>query len=204
MELQGFRMTRIFVASKEQHFGNLLKKPGQVLLTPGQYQLLGARIVVFLKEISALLLVPIHTKLEEEPRGGATRLEVEYGMALIQIMLEVAYRFYNNTISLEGRIYKTTILLVEFWWWVHGKADYIMKVITQEVELYEGSGGRLVNYHKILQDADIWSDKMLFNHPAYAAMRCSGQGFITLDQLLSSTELGTLTCNKWHSTKKQL
>jgi hypothetical protein len=46
MELQGLRMTRISVASEEQKFGNLLKKPGQVLLTPGQYRLLGARIVV--------------------------------------------------------------------------------------------------------------------------------------------------------------
>jgi hypothetical protein len=121
-------MTRISVAYGDQYFGNLLKKPGQVLLTPGQYQLLGARIVVFLKEISELPLLPIYTKLEEEPRGGARRLEVEYGMALIQYMLEVARGFYNNTISLEGRTNKTAILLVEFWWWLHRKADYIMKV----------------------------------------------------------------------------
>jgi hypothetical protein len=95
MDLLGLRMTRIFVASEEQHFENLLKKPGQVLLTPGQYRLLGARIVVLLKEISELLLLPIHTKLEDEARGGATRLEVEYGMALIEYMLKVARGFYN-------------------------------------------------------------------------------------------------------------
>jgi hypothetical protein len=34
---------------------------------------------------------------------------------------------------------------------------------------------------------------MLFNHLAFAAMRCSDQDFVTLDQLLSSTELGSLT-----------
>jgi hypothetical protein len=54
-------------------------------------------------------------------------------------------------------------------------------------------GGGLVSYRKILQDAGVWSDRMLFNHLAYAAMRCSDQGFVTLDQSLSSTELGTLT-----------
>jgi hypothetical protein len=96
MELQGLRMTRIFVASEEQHFGNLLKKPRQVLLTPGQYRLPGARIVVLLKEISELPLLPTHTKIEEEAWGGATRLEVEYGMALLEYMLEVARGFYNK------------------------------------------------------------------------------------------------------------
>jgi hypothetical protein len=194
MELQGLRMTRISVASEEQHFGNLLKKPGQVLLTPGHYRLLGARIVVLLKEISELPLLPIHTKLEEEARGGATRLEVEYGMALIEYMLEVARGFYNNTISLEGRTNKTAILLVEFWWWLRRKADYMMKVDNdRRLNCTRVPGGGLVNYRKILQDADVWSDRMLFNHLAYAAMRCSDQSFVTLDQLLSSTELGTLT-----------
>jgi hypothetical protein len=33
--------------------------------------------------------------------------------------------------------------------------------------------GGLVSYCKILQDADVWIDRMLFNHLAYAAMRCS-------------------------------
>jgi hypothetical protein len=32
---------------------------------------------------------------------------------------------------------------------------------------------------------------MLFNHLAYATMRNSDQGFETLDQLLSSVEIGT-------------
>jgi hypothetical protein len=84
------------------------------LLTPGQYRLLGARIVVLLKEISELPLLPIHTKIEEEARGGTTRLEVEYGMALLEYMLEVARGFYDNTISLEGRTNRTAILLLNF------------------------------------------------------------------------------------------
>jgi hypothetical protein len=89
--------------------------------------LLGARIVVLLKEISEPPMLPIHTKLEDEARGGATRLEVEYGMALIEYMLEVARGFYDNTISLEGRTNKTAIVLVEVWWWLHRKADYMIK-----------------------------------------------------------------------------
>jgi hypothetical protein len=32
---------------------------------------------------------------------------------------------------------------------------------------------------------------LLFNHPAYAAMRCTNQGFITLGQLLFSDKIGT-------------
>jgi hypothetical protein len=56
LELQGLQMARIFVANEDRHSGNLLRKPGQVLLTPGQFRLLGARIVVLLKEISELPL----------------------------------------------------------------------------------------------------------------------------------------------------
>ena len=154
--------------------------------------MLGARIVVLLKEISELPLLPIHTRLEAEPLGEATRLEVEYGIALIEYMLEVARGFYNNTISLEGRTNKTAILLVEFWWWLHRKAEYVMRVDhDRKRNCTRIPGGNLVSYRKILQDADVWSDRMLFNHLAYAAMRCSDQGFVTLDQLLSSIELGT-------------
>jgi hypothetical protein len=194
MKLQGLRMTRISVASEEQHFGNLLKKLGQVLLTPGQYRLLGARIVVLLKEISKLPMLPIHTKLEEEAWDGATHLEVEYGMALLEYMLKVARGFYNNTISLEGRTNKTAILLVNCWWCLHRKADYMMKVdIDRRLNCTRVPEGGLVSYRKILHDADVWSYRMLFNHLAYAPMRCSDQGFVPLDQLLSSTELGTMT-----------
>jgi hypothetical protein len=151
-------------------------------------------MVVLLKEISELPLLTIHTKIEEEARGGATRLEVEYGMALIEYMLEVARGFYNNTISLEGRTNKTAILLVEFWWWLRRKADYMMKANSdRRLNCTKVPGGGLVSYRKILQDADVWSDTMLFNHLAYAAMRCSDQAFVTLDQLLSSNELGTMT-----------
>jgi ribosome-binding ATPase YchF (GTP1/OBG family) len=32
---------------------------------------------------------------------------------------------------------------------------------------------------------------MLFNHLTYAAMRCTNQGFVTLDQLLGSIEIET-------------
>jgi hypothetical protein len=56
LELQGLQMALNYVANKDTHFGNLLRKPGQVLLTPGRYRLLGARIVVLLKEISELSL----------------------------------------------------------------------------------------------------------------------------------------------------
>jgi hypothetical protein len=63
--------------------------------------LLGARIVVLLEGISGLPLLPIHTRPGPEALGEATRLEVEYGLALMGYMLEVARGFYNNTISLE-------------------------------------------------------------------------------------------------------
>jgi hypothetical protein len=81
--------------------------------------LFGARIVVLLEEISELPLLPVCSKPETDTLGEATRLKVEYGLALIEYMLEVACGFYNNTISLEGRTNKTAILLVEFWWWLH-------------------------------------------------------------------------------------
>jgi hypothetical protein len=51
-------------------------------------------------------------------------------------------------------------------------------------------GGTFVSYRRILGNADAWSERMLFNHLAFAAMRCSVQGFITVDQLL---------CNGWTS-----
>jgi hypothetical protein len=153
--------------------------------------LLGARIVVLLKEVSELPLVPIHTRSEAEPLGEEARLEVEYGLALIGYMLEVARGFYDNTISLEGRTSKTSILLVEFWWWLHRKAEYVMRGdYDRKRSGMRIPGGDFVGYRKILRDANIWSDYTLFNHLAYAAMRCSDQGFVTLDQLLSSVELG--------------
>jgi hypothetical protein len=57
IELQGLQMARILVANGGKHCGNLLRKPGQVLLTPGQFRMLGARIIVLLKEISELPLL---------------------------------------------------------------------------------------------------------------------------------------------------
>jgi hypothetical protein len=104
LELQGLQMARISVANEDRYVGNLLRKPGQVLLTPGQYRLLGARIVVLL--VSELPLLPIHAKLEADPLCETTRLELEYGIALFGYMLEVARGFYDNTISLEGRTNK--------------------------------------------------------------------------------------------------
>jgi hypothetical protein len=191
IELQGLQMARISAANESMHFGNLLRKPGHVLLTPGQYKLLGARIVVLLKEISELPLLPIYALTEEKPLGEATKLEVEYRIALIEYMLEVARGFYNNTISLEGRTNQTATLLVEFWWWVHRKAEYVMRLEPdRKRNCARIPGGSFVSYRKILQDADVWSEKQLFNHLAYAAMRCSDQGYVTLDQLLSPIELG--------------
>jgi hypothetical protein len=35
IELQGLQMARISAANESKHFGNLLRKPGQVLFTPG-------------------------------------------------------------------------------------------------------------------------------------------------------------------------
>jgi hypothetical protein len=84
LELQSLQMARISVAQRDLHFGNLLTKPGQVLLTPAKYRLLGARIVVLLEEISELPLLPVCSKPETDTLGEATRLEVEYGLALIE------------------------------------------------------------------------------------------------------------------------
>jgi hypothetical protein len=36
--------------------------------------------------------------------------------------------FYDNTVSLEGRTNKTATMLVEFWWWLHRKEDYVMRI----------------------------------------------------------------------------
>jgi hypothetical protein len=72
-------MARISVANEDRHFGNLLRKPGQVLLTLGQYRLLGARIVVLLKEISELPLLPIHAKLEADPLCETRGLSLSTG-----------------------------------------------------------------------------------------------------------------------------
>jgi hypothetical protein len=159
---------------------------------PGQYKLLGARIVVLLKAISELPLLHIYPRPGTEALGEASRLEVEYGLALIGYMLEVACGYYYNTISLEERANKAAILLVEFWWWLHRKADYMERVEQDRKRDHPRvSGASLVSHHKILHDADIWSDKMLFNHLAYAAMGCSDQGFVTLDHLLSPVEIGS-------------
>jgi hypothetical protein len=154
--------------------------------------LFGARIVVLLEEISELPLLPVCSKPETDTLGEATRLEVEYGLALIEYMLEVACGFYNNMISLEGRTNKTAILLVEFWWWLHRKADYILRTDLGKRDDYPRvPGASLVSYRRMLHDANEWSGKMLFNHLTYAAMRCTDQGLVILDQLLGSIEIGT-------------
>jgi hypothetical protein len=115
LQLQSLQMARISVAQRDLHFGNLLARPGQLLMTPTHYRLLGARIIVSLQDISELPLLPIYSRPENDRLGEATRLEVEYGLALIEYMLEVARGYYNNTISLEGKTNKTAILFVEFW-----------------------------------------------------------------------------------------
>jgi hypothetical protein len=161
-------------------------------MTPAHYRLLGARIVVLLQDISELPLLPVCSRPETDTLGETTRLEVEYGLALIEYMLEVARGFYNNTISLEGKIVKTAILFVQFWWWLHRKADCLLRTDLGEREKYPRvPGSSLVSFCRILRDANDWSGRLLFNHLAYAAMRCSNQGFITLGQLLSSDKIGT-------------
>jgi hypothetical protein len=185
LELQSLQMAGISVAQRDLHFENLLARPGQVLMTPAHYRLLGARIVVLLQNISELPLLSVSSRPETDTLGEATRLEVEYRLAVIEYMLEVARGFYNNTISLEGKANKTAILFVEFWWWLHRKADYLLRTDLGKRENYPRvPGSSLVSFHRILQDANDWSGRLLFNHLAYAAMRCTDQGFITLSQLL--------------------
>jgi hypothetical protein len=162
------------------------------LLTPAKYRLFGARIVVLVEEISELPLLPVCSKPETDTLGEAARLEVEYGLALIEYMLEVACGFYNNTISLKNKTNKTAILLVEFWWWLHRKADYILRTdLGKRGDYPRVPAASLVGYRRILHDANEWSGKMLFNHLTYAAMRCIDQGFVTSDQLLGSIEIET-------------
>jgi hypothetical protein len=48
-------------------------------------------------------------------------------------------------------------------------------------------------------------EKLLFNHLAYAAMRCSDQGYISLDQLFLPIELGVqASVQQVASTKRRL
>jgi hypothetical protein len=47
--------------------------------------------------------------------------------------------------------------------------------------------GRFVGYRRFLRDADVLCERLLFNHLAYLAMRCSDQGSVTLNQLLESS-----------------
>jgi hypothetical protein len=192
LEVQSLQMARTLVAQWNLHFGNLLARPGQVLMTPAHYRLLGAMIVVLLQDISELRLLPVCSRLETDTLGEATRLEVEYGLALIEYMLEVVRGFYNNTVFLEGKTNKTAILFVEFWWWLHRKADYLLRTDLGKRKNYPKiPRSSLVSFRRILRDADDWSGRLLFNHLAYAAMRCTDQGFITLGQVLSSDKIGT-------------
>jgi hypothetical protein len=75
LELQSLQMARIPVAQRDLHFGELLTKPGQVLLTPAHYCLLGARIFVSLEEFSELPLLPVCSRQKQTRLGKATRLE---------------------------------------------------------------------------------------------------------------------------------
>jgi hypothetical protein len=145
LELQSLQMARISVAQRDLHFGNLLARPGQVLMTPAHYRLLGARIVVLLQDISELPLLFVCSRPETDTLGEATRL------ALIEYMLEVARGFYNNTISLEGKTNKTAILFVEFWWWLRRKADYLLRTDLGKRENYPRvPGSSLVSFRRIL------------------------------------------------------
>jgi hypothetical protein len=189
------QMARVLVAQWDLHFGNLLASLGQILMTPAHYRLLGARIVVSLQDISEFFLLSVCSRPETDTPGEATRLEFEYGLALIEYMLEVALGFSNNTISLEGKTNKTTILFVEFWWWLHRKAGYLLRTDFDKRELSRNHPRvprlSLVSFCSIVRDANDWSRRLLFNHLAYAANRCTNQGFITLGQLLSTDKIGT-------------
>jgi hypothetical protein len=70
-------MARISVAQRDLHFGDLLARPGQVLMTPAHYMLFGARIGVLLEDISELPLLPVCSRPETDTLGEATRLEVK-------------------------------------------------------------------------------------------------------------------------------
>jgi hypothetical protein len=60
----------------------------------------------------------------------------------------------------------------------------------QETKLCKDSGGKFCQLSQDSADANVWSEKLLFDHLAYAAMRCNDQGYVTLDQLFSPIELG--------------
>jgi hypothetical protein len=155
LELQSLQMARILVAQRDLHFENLLARPRQVLMMPAHYRLLGARIVVLLQDISELPLLPVCSRPETDTLEEATWLEVEYGLALIEYMLEVARGFYNNTISLEVKTNKKAILFIEFWWWLHIKADYLLRTDLGKRENYPRvPGSSLVSFCRILRDAN--------------------------------------------------
>jgi hypothetical protein len=79
IELQELQMARISAANESKHFGNLLRKPGQVLLTPGQYELLGARIVVLSKESVNSLFYPFTHRQKNSHWGKLRSLRLSMG-----------------------------------------------------------------------------------------------------------------------------
>jgi hypothetical protein len=127
-EDQMLRSERLAVTTESKPVGNLLRKPGLALLTPGQYQLLGARIIVLLEKLSKLPFMPIQLATpNKDTLDDQIRLEVKYGLTLMGYMLETARGFYDNVVSLEGPINPTAMLLVEFWWWLHTRPDYLLR-----------------------------------------------------------------------------
>lgn len=60
--------------------------------------------------------------------GENSEHEITYGLSLLEYMAETAVGFFDNTISLvKGSTNSTAVLFVEFWWWLHRKADYLIR-----------------------------------------------------------------------------
>ena len=87
----------------------------------------GARIIVLLKSLSEIALLPMHPAARDGRLGENSEFEIKYGLAMIRYLTEVALGFYNNTLGLEGSTNPNAVLLVEFWWWLHRKADYLVR-----------------------------------------------------------------------------
>ena len=85
------------------------------LLTPGQYRALGLRLLFLLKELSEMSFLPLNlTSAEVVGTAEHTALESEYGLALIQYVLELAQGLIDGTQTLSGPTSTACMLLAEF------------------------------------------------------------------------------------------
>ena len=165
--------------------GSLLFRTGE-LLTPGQYKALGLRLLFLLKELSETSFLPL-SLAPSEVVGTAehTSLEIEHGLALMQYVLELAQGLIDGTQTLGGPTCSACMLLVEFWWWLQWRSEYLVRGNVNGIgtELrYLGHG--LVNLHLILDQADRWSQQCLWKHLAWALRNCEMAGFLTMRDIL--------------------